>query len=399
MDVEAFLDEACIVAHLEHPHIVHVLDFGLQGSMPYLVMEYASNGSLRQCYPLGTQLTPKTVLKYVGQIAEAVQYIHDSGFIHRDIKPENLLLDAHNKLLLGDFGITIAAHQVADGECIGAGTIDYMAPEQINGDPCEASDQYALGIVVYEWLCGATPFQGSVNEIARQHFEEPPPSLCTRVPVVPLAAERVIFKALAKDPRDRFESVQVFAEALRNAFAFEPRPILLRGNGHQSCTALAHDPVPANSKPEREKSRGKKCMKRNIWKEITTCFTIDLLAGMALGCGLYALHMAPSLLELLCSLVYGAVPTRLRAYKGQSPALHADLWHCCGGGCDRDTFPGGEHVSHCRHRFPAAQFADDLYSQRQQIIRRKSNPGWAQICVRSGLLFLLIIRSFPYVPV
>lgn len=300
VDEGAFLGEARIIAHLKHPHIVRVLEFGLEGPVPYLAMEYASNGSLRQNYPPGARLTPKTVLKYVGQIAEALQYIHDSGFIHRDIKPENLLLDAHNKLLLGDFGITIAAHQVSDSERIGVGTIAYMAPEQIDGDPCKASDQYALGIVVYEWLCGATPFQGSVNEIARQHFEELPPSLCASVPIVPLAAERVIFKALAKDPRDRFASVPAFAEALQKAF--EPQPVVLRDNGQQPRQVPAIEPVSALSKPGREKFRGKKPVKRNIWQEITTCFTIDLLAGAALGCGLYVLHMVPPQLELLVAL-------------------------------------------------------------------------------------------------
>src|SRR6516164_9422994 len=102
---------------------------------------------------------PRRVL-YVKQIAEALQYAHDKKLIHRDIKPENMLLGESDNILLSDFGIAIKAHNthsmIFQNE---AGTIPYMAPEQIRGNARPASDQYALGIVVYEWFCGTYPFK------------------------------------------------------------------------------------------------------------------------------------------------------------------------------------------------------------------------------------------------
>jgi serine/threonine protein kinase len=300
VDVDAFFDEARIAASLVHPHIVRVLEFGLEASVPFLVMDYIPNGTLRSCYPTGSRLTLKTALKYVGQTAGAVQYIHDHNYIHRDIKPENLLLNRYNELLVSDFGIALAAHSAIDDEHVGAGTITYMAPEQIDGYPCRESDQYSLGIVVYEWLHATTPFQGSVDEMIYQHFEVPPPSLCASIPIVSPAAEGVIFKALAKFPQERFESVQAFAKALQDAF--EPRPIELKGNEHQSQAARSNGPVSARGEPERERSRRNRRMNRNTWKEITICFAVDMFVGAALGCIMYALGVAPPPLELLVAV-------------------------------------------------------------------------------------------------
>src|SRR5207245_5437793 len=97
------------------------------------------------------------------------------------------------------------------------GTLSYMAPEQIEGHPRTASDQYALGVVVYEWLCGARPFEGSVTEVMVQHLSVPPPSLRERVSTIPLEVEQVVLRALAKDPKARFASVAAFATALEQA--------------------------------------------------------------------------------------------------------------------------------------------------------------------------------------
>src|SRR5215469_5480203 len=104
-ELESFLSEARTVARLVHPHIVRVLEFGVEGSTPFLVMDYAPNGTLRQRHPKGTQLWLDTIMHYVRQIAAALQYAHDKKLIHRDVKPENLLLSSNNTILLSDFGI------------------------------------------------------------------------------------------------------------------------------------------------------------------------------------------------------------------------------------------------------------------------------------------------------
>src|SRR5947207_5989242 len=153
-------------------------------------------------------------------MSAALQYAHDKKFIHRDVKPENMLIGQHQEVLLSDFGIAAISHSTsalklgAEGT---SGTLAYMAPEQIEGHPRPASDQYALGVVVYEWLCGERPFEGSVSEMIAQHLSVPPLPLHERMPEIPPEIELVVLRALAKDPKERFASVAAFASALEQA--------------------------------------------------------------------------------------------------------------------------------------------------------------------------------------
>ena len=217
-DIEKFRHEARTIAALEHPNIVSVLDFGVEDRTPYLVLSFGVNGNLRQCHTKGTQVPLPTIVSYVDQIASALQYAHDEKLIHRDIKPENMLLGKHNEILLSDFGIAVMAqssrYQNAHDM---AGTMTYMAPEQIQGKPRTASDQYSLAIVVYEWLTGQRPFHGSLAELIGQHISTPPPSICALAPSLSPAIEEVVMKALAKDPKARFARITDFALALEQA--------------------------------------------------------------------------------------------------------------------------------------------------------------------------------------
>jgi eukaryotic-like serine/threonine-protein kinase len=229
-DVEDFRREAQMIARLIHPNIIRVLDFGVEGNTPYLVMDYAPDGTLRQRHPKGSIIAPQLVVGYVKQIAEALQHAHELRLIHRDVKPENMLLGRSNEVLLSDFGIALAAQssQYQSTQNV-AGTISYMAPEQIQAHPRPASDQYSLGVVVYEWLSGNRPFQGSFTEIAVKHAMVPPAPLRERLPQLPPAVEEVVMIALAKDPHRRFVNVRAFAHAfeqaaLQNAL---PHPSLL----------------------------------------------------------------------------------------------------------------------------------------------------------------------------
>jgi serine/threonine protein kinase len=217
-EIESFEKEARNIAHLIHPHIVRVFDFDVIDDTPFLVMDYAPGGTLRLRHPKGTQLPLSTTILYVKQIAEALQYAHEKKLIHRDIKPENILLGENQQVLLSDFGIALIAQSSRyqnTQEVIG--TAAYMAPEQLQGKPLRASDQYALGIVVYEWLSGDRPFHGSFTEIYSQHMFVPPPSLCEKLPELPPAVEEAVLIALAKDPKERFATVQAFATALEQA--------------------------------------------------------------------------------------------------------------------------------------------------------------------------------------
>jgi eukaryotic-like serine/threonine-protein kinase len=217
-DVGNFLTEARTVANLVHPHIVRVLEFGLEGSNPFLVMDYAPNGNLRQKHGRGTRLSSQEILPYLKQIAEALQYAHDEKLIHRDVKPENMLINKRSEILLSDFGIALetkSSRYQSTQDIVG--TAAYMAPEQIQGKPRRSSDQYALGIVVYEWLTGERPFHGTFTEIATQHMLVPPPSLREKVITLSSDIEQVIMTALSKDPQQRFGSVLAFARAFEQA--------------------------------------------------------------------------------------------------------------------------------------------------------------------------------------
>jgi len=221
-DVEGFLSEARTLARLRHPHIVQVLDFAVEGTTPFLVLDYAPGGNLRNLHPKGTLLSLDTVVTYVRQVAEALQYAHQAKLIHRDIKPENMLLGRSNEVLLSDFGIALMIQSSRSQHSQDtAGTIAYMAPEQLRGKPSPASDQYALGIVVYEWFCGDRPFHGTFAELYSQHLSVAPPPLCERVPTIPPAVEQVVLKALAKDPKGRFANMRAFAVALEEVVKAE----------------------------------------------------------------------------------------------------------------------------------------------------------------------------------
>jgi serine/threonine protein kinase len=135
-DIDGFLNEAQTIARLEHPHIVRVFDFDVTEGVPFLIMSYAPNGTLRQRHAKGTRLTPETIVPYVMQIADALQYAHEEKLIHRDIKPENMLLDRRNQVLLSDFSIALimqSSRYQSFQEV--AGTVSYMAPEQVQGKP------------------------------------------------------------------------------------------------------------------------------------------------------------------------------------------------------------------------------------------------------------------------
>ncbi len=216
--MSSFLSEARTIARLMHPHIVRVLDFGVDSGTPFLVMEYAPNGTLRQRHPRGTRLPLSTVVSYTKQIAAALQYAHDQRLIHRDVKPENMLVAQNNAVVLSDFGIATISQTSRSVPTLDiSGTISYMAPEQINGKPRPASDQYSLGVIVYEWLAGACPFKGSFTEIATQHMFTAPPSLRAASPLLSPDVERVVMVALSKDPEQRFARVEAFAFALEQA--------------------------------------------------------------------------------------------------------------------------------------------------------------------------------------
>jgi len=223
-----FLSEARHISHLVHPHIIRVFDFGLESEVPFLVMDYAPNGNLRQKHPPGSAVPLPTIVTYIMDLASALQYTHDQHLIHRDLKPENVLLGPKHEVLLSDFGLALLTSDRAPLQVRERfGTLSYMAPELIRGQPVPASDQYALAVMVYEWLCGHLPFEGLTAHMSNQHLYTDPPSLCELHPDIPRAVEQVVLKGLSKEPTQRFVDVLSFARALEEASQAVSSPKLL----------------------------------------------------------------------------------------------------------------------------------------------------------------------------
>lgn len=224
---ESFINEAWTLKHLSHPNIVHIQGLGIVDDIPYLAMEYAPHGTLRNRHPYNTRVPLPLIVDYVKQIAEGLQYAHDHKLIHRDMKPENLLVGQQDTILITDFGVAVLAQSTRSLQTQDsfAGTISYMAPEQLQGKPRLASDQYSLGIIVYEWLCGTRPFHGTTVELLSQHLSAPPPPLQEHNAEISPVIEQVVLTALAKDPAQRFPNVKAFAAALEQA-SLDPQSVI-----------------------------------------------------------------------------------------------------------------------------------------------------------------------------
>ncbi|GIK43685.1 MAG: hypothetical protein BroJett011_75180 [Chloroflexota bacterium] len=232
-----FEREAKLLAKLNHPNIVHIYDFGEQGRQPgagqtslcYLAMEYVAGGTLkewlRSLWQAGRAMTSEQALAILQQISAALDYAHDQGIIHRDIKPANIMLTSDGRALLADFGIAKLISRAGDTTQTGSttGTPAYMSPEQISGGANKigpASDVYSLGMVLYEMLTGQTAFTSDTPMgMMLKQVQELPPSPSSLNPDLPQAVDRVILKALAKEPAARYQRGGELAQAFQAALA------------------------------------------------------------------------------------------------------------------------------------------------------------------------------------
>ena len=225
---ERFLREIEIAARLSHPHILPLFDSGAAGDLLYYVMPYVAGESLRSRLARDRQLPVDDALRLTREVASAIGFAHQHGIVHRDIKPENILL-ADGIALVADFGIARALRSRrgnGDGPDttltavgLALGTPAYMSPEQFTADEVDArSDIYSLGCVLFEMLAGQPPFTGSSLEaLLRMHLASEPRSLSELRPTVSLTVARIVARALAKDPANRFATAASFAEAIATA--------------------------------------------------------------------------------------------------------------------------------------------------------------------------------------
>lgn len=215
-----FLGEAQLLLKLKHPHIVQVLDMGEDQGMPYLMLEFAPNGSLRDVLhkQAGKPAPLQQAMTWLGQIGQGLHYIHQHQIVHRDLKPENILFNERGEALLADFGIAREI-QASTVQNVGAieGTPPYMAPEQFRSAVSKRSDQYALGCMAYELVTGEQPFHASsFIAWAYQHeYAAPVPPRRMNL-ALPPAVEQAILKAMAKERQNRFPDVGAFLSGLMN---------------------------------------------------------------------------------------------------------------------------------------------------------------------------------------
>ena len=212
------IDESRSAATIEHPHVIPVYAAGEDAGRLYIAMRLVKGPTLREEVRRLQGLAPGRAARIVADVADALAVAHAAGLIHRDVKPSNILLAAGDSVYLSDFGLATPAGTETGGTGSGtAGTVAYMAPEQIRGEPLdERTDVYGLGCVLYESLTGHIPFVGADRaEIERQHLDAPPPRPSTLAPGIPAGFDEVVARALAKRPDDRFQSAAEFAEAVR----------------------------------------------------------------------------------------------------------------------------------------------------------------------------------------
>jgi serine/threonine protein kinase len=240
--VERFRREARAVAQLAHPNIVTVIDRGEEDGRQYIVFEYIEGENLKALVANGALPVDET-LHYGLQVARALDFAHKRGLVHRDVKPQNVLLNEDGQAKVTDFGIarSLDVQGVTQTGTI-LGTSDYIAPEQARGDKVDQkTDIYSLGTVLYELLTGEVPYEGdNFVAVAMRHVNDPVPSVLDRRRDVPIRLDLVIQRAMAKNPDDRFESMEKLVEELERCL------VELKTDGDEGATMI----VPRARRPK-----------------------------------------------------------------------------------------------------------------------------------------------------
>ncbi len=246
---DALIGNIAVFERYHHPYVQHLLNTDEKRSQEYLVVEYIKGQNLRTVLEehAPNPLPVAEVVRITLQICDAMVYCHEQGIFHRDIKPENIMMQEDGNIKIIDFGIALleGARRVTWRGLSGTvGTPDYMSPEQLKGERGMAgSDIYAVGVMLYEMLCGQTPFEGeNIFAIMNQHVSQDPPSILLRNPQVSPALATVVMRAIRRDQDKRYRSVSNFLHDLRNLeevkpVPYEPEAPRLNKSGRTAITA------------------------------------------------------------------------------------------------------------------------------------------------------------------
>jgi tRNA A-37 threonylcarbamoyl transferase component Bud32 len=279
--VERFRREARAIAKLTHPNIVTVIDRGEVAGRQFIVFEHVPGETLKYLVAREGPLSTDRALALAHQIGRALAFAHEVGIVHRDVKPQNVLIDQDGSAKVTDFGIarTLDIEDSLTESGTVLGTSDYIAPEQASSEPVdERSDQYSLGVVLYELLTGELPFPGSnPMAVAMRHLRDPVPRVRAKRPEVPPRVDAIVARAMAKRPRDRFPSMEAMTAALEAALAAERKSPV--GVPEEDTGVL---PLPAATGDVRDRRPAKP-----RWRVVA----LLLLAAGALVAGLFVAQM------------------------------------------------------------------------------------------------------------
>ncbi len=244
---ERFLREARIVAQMDHPGIVSVYDFGYEGETAYLVLEYVAGSNLANRLDLPPKLDRAGCTRVLYEAASALDYAHKRGVVHRDIKPANLLLTEDGRVKVADFGIAkLSGSTTMTATGMLMGTVEYMSPEQIRGETVDGrSDQYSLAVVAYQLITGKRPFQAD-SAITLAHmivYEQPAPATATQGAMATLHVDRVLARALNKQPEARFATCMDFIRELEQAWAGGVSPVTQKDAPTVSLASIETAPL------------------------------------------------------------------------------------------------------------------------------------------------------------
>jgi len=252
--VSRFEEEAAAVAQLRHRNAIQVFDFDHDGDTYYMVLEFVPGETLQarltQLNASNRRLSTEETIALATSICDALSYAHKRGLIHRDVKPANIMLDVHGQPILMDFGIAkIIGGKLHTATGAILGTALYMSPEQIRGElPDSRVDIYSLGVVLFEMASGRPPFEGdSAMTVMMKHVNDPVPDLRELNPDAPPALKAVIEKALAKDPKDRFQTTEEMSRALRDVLI---RPEIAAKPSH--AATVLEEPLHVGLPPVKE---------------------------------------------------------------------------------------------------------------------------------------------------
>jgi len=264
---QRFEREAKTLSKLEHPNIIAIIDYGYWEESPYLVMPFIPGGTLKD--KLGKPIYWREAIQLLMPIVDALVYAHSKGLIHRDVKPSNILISETGLPLLTDFGIAKVL-EMEEGQLtltatgVGMGTPEYMAPEQGLGKPVDGRvDVYSLAVVLYEMVTGNKPFSADTPlAVLMMHVNDPIPSTRKYNVRIPESLERVLYKALAKDAENRYQSMAEFGKALQGVLAEygqrpEPKPWVKEAAPIAVAVEKAEEPKPKPQAPPQKISSPK----------------------------------------------------------------------------------------------------------------------------------------------